>query len=450
LIDKLRKLVVDKIAITQGGSLKARSTRGSLVLATGTFIERGMKLVRNMILARLLAPEDFGLMAIVMAVLIALETFTDAGVPQAIIQNKQGDREEFLNVAWWLQFIRSLGLFIIVYPIAPIICKFYDKPELLNLLRISFFSIVAFGLASPRVAVLDKEFRFAKAIILIQGSAILGTLLTITLAFYIRNVWVLVIGSVSEGILRLILSFVLCPFRIKFSIDRPCLKELLKFSRGMLGLSFLTIISLQSDIFVLGKLVSPEQLGMYALALALAQQPAGMFGQIVGRVLFPAFAEKQDDKQALCRTVLKMIRGTIVLGVPLVALAAIFAGTILSVVYGQKYSVVAIPFGILCVTMLFRIQEILLAGIYVGIGKPHLHRRFVVLLAILIISLIYPGIMLFGLAGAAGVLLISNIVAVLMQVIWMKKVIDLEFTDYLACWAPTSWFIRNIKSLREG
>lgn len=436
MLIKIKKYSISHIAKLRGNSIKAKSTRGALVLVAGTFIERAMRLVRNMILARLLAPEDFGLMAIVLAVLMALESFTDAGVPWAIIQNKDGHKEEFLNVAWWVQAVRSVGLFVIVYLLAPVICKFYNEPELLSLLRVSFLSVVALGLVSPRAAVLEKEFRFAKTIILIQGSAVIGTILTIGLAFYMQNVWVLVIGRVGEGVLRFLLSFVLCPFRIKFSIDRTSLKELLRYSKGMVGLSFLTIISLQIDVFVLAKLVSPEQLGMYALALALAQQPAGMFGQIIGRVLFPAFAEKQDDKEALCRTVLKMIRITVIIGVPLIALAAIFAGPVLSTVYGQKYAVVAIPFGILCVTMLFRIQAIVLGGIYFGIGKPHLHRRFVVLLAGFIIIFIYPGITLFGLAGAAGVLLLSNIIAVFMQVVWMRSLIGLTFKDYIYCWWP--------------
>lgn len=422
----------------KGNGLKAKVTRGALVLTVGTFIERGMRLVRNMILARLLAPEDFGLMAIVLAVLMALESFTDAGVPQAIIQNKDGHKKEFLNVAWWVQAFRSLGLFVIAYLLAPVICKFYNEPELLNLLRVSFLSVVAFGLVSPRVAVLEKEFHFTKAVILLQGSALLGTLASISLAFYMQNVWVLVIGRVVEGILRFLLSFLLCPFRISFRIDRNNLKELLTFSRGMIGLSFLTIVSMQIDVFVLGKLVTGEELGMYSLALALAQQPVGVFGQIIGRVLFPAFVEKQNDEAALRRTVLKMIKITIITGLPLITLASIFARPILSVIYGEKYSAVAVPFAILCFAMLFRIQGVILAGVFFGIGKPHLQRRFVILLAILIIILIYPGIKLYGLTGAAGVLMLSYMAAVFLQVFWMKGAVGMEFLDYLRCWSPLS------------
>jgi len=437
LINKTFVTITDKI---KGNSLKARSARGAMVLTVATFIERLTRLVRNMVLARLLAPEDFGLMAIVMAVLTCLQAFTDVGVRQSVIQNKAGAKEEYLNIAWWFQAVRGLGLFVIAFLGAPAICSFYDKPELLGMLRVSIMTVLFSGLTSPRLFVLEKDFRFLKVVFSVHGSALLGALLTIFLALYMQNVWVLVIGYVSQSVLTCFLSHVLCPFRPKFTIDRNSFNELLWFCRRMLGLTFLTIVSLQTDVFVLGKLVPTAQVGMYALALSLAVQPSGMFGQTIGRVLLPAFTQKQDDKQSLCRAALKMIRTTVVLGVPLVAIAAIFAGSILSVVYGPRYAAVAVPFGILCASQLFRIQGHILAMIYLAIGQPQLQRRYVIILAALIIGLIYPGVVLFGLAGAAGVLLLSNGISVCLQVVWMRRVIGLHFKDYVACWIPMARF----------
>lgn len=414
----------------RGNSLKAKAARGSLVLATGTFAERGMRLVRNMILARLLAPEDFGLMAIVMAILVVLESFTDIGVRQSIIHNKSGDESEYLNIAWWVQFVRGLGLFIIaVLLVIPLICRFYGKPELLDLLRVSLLVVIFNGLTSPRLYLLDKEFRFVKAMILVQGSSLLGTLAAIILAFYMRNVWVLVIGRVAQSGIQCLLSHILCPFRPLFTISRTHLKEFITFGRGMVGLSFLTVVAMQTDVFVLGKLMSPGQVGMYALALALAQQPAFMFRTIVGRVLLPAFAEKQDDRKALCFAVGKVVRVTLIFGGLLAVIAAVGSGPILSIVYGKEYAIVAVPFGILCFTGLFRIQKHILGTVFLAIGKPHLHRYFTVVLVVIVICLIYPGILLFGLAGAAGTLLLANIIAVCMQVVWIRRIVGLTFKD---------------------
>ena len=436
LFDTLRKAISNKIALIKGSSLKARAARGALILAIGTFFERGMSLVRNMILARMLAPKDFGLMAIVLSVLTVLESFTDIGVRQSIIQHPEGNRREYLSIVWWVQVVRTVGLFIAAFLIAPAICRFYGKPELLNLLRVSFLVVVFGGFTSPGFSLLDKEFRFIKALFLIQGTSLIGTVTTISLALYMQSVWVLAIGKVVESAVQCLLSNLLCPFRPMLKIDRRYLKDVISFGRGMAGLSFLTIISLQTDIFVMGKLLPSEQVGMYALALSLAQQPLLFFSRTMGRVLLPAFAEKQNDKRALCSAVVKILKSILLFGIPLSVLAALGSKTILSVIYGAQYSVVAVPFALLCFAMLFYVQAVVLSQIYMGIGMPHLHRRYVILRASLVICLIYPGIKLFGLAGAAGVLLFSHTIAVFMQIIWMKSVIGIRFKDYIHCWWP--------------
>ena len=436
LFDKTHKYILSKISLMKGDSLKARSARGSLILGVGTFFERGIGFVRNMILARILAPDDFGLMAIVMSVLIVLTSLTDVGIQQSIIRHPEANKREYLNVAWWIQVLRTILLFLAAFFIAPIICRFYDKPELLLLLRVSCLVIIFSGLTSPRLYLLDKEFRFVKALCLSQGSALLGTLVAIVLVFYMPNVWILVIAQLVQYGTQCLLSNIVCPFIPKLELDLPYFRDIISFSRRMAGLSFLTVISMQTDIFVIGKLLSSKEVGMYALALSLARQPMFFFARTIGRVLLPAFAEKQNDKKALCSALLKILKSILLLGVPLSVLAAIGARMILSIIYGEQFGDVSVPFALLCFAMLFYVQAVVLSQIYIGIGMPHLHRRYVILLAGLIICLIYPGVKMFGLTGAAGVLLFSHCVAVLMQISWMRAVIGIRFKEYVYCWLP--------------
>jgi lipopolysaccharide exporter len=436
LSNLIRKIISDQIVRIKGTDLKAKSARAAMALGLGTVVERGLRLVRNMILARLLAPDQFGLMAIVMVAASVFEAFVEIGVRQSVIQNKGGADPEYLNVAWWFQAIRGLGLFAIALLAAPLISSFYGNPELLRLVQVAVLAILFRGLISPRAYVLEKEYRFGWVVFLVQGSGVLGTVTAVVLAFIIKNVWALVIGFVAEFAIMCVLSYVIVPFKPSFKMHRKHMGELFKFARGMFGLPILTIFAVRTDVVVLGKVVLPEQLGMYALAAALAGQPGELFTRVVGRVLFPAFAEKQDNKQALCRAVLRMTRATVVFGVPLIAVVAIFAGPILSFVYTPKYAVVAVPFRIMCATMFVGIQRHILGTMYLAIGRPHLHRRFVGVLAILIACLIYPGIAVFGLVGAATVLLLANAVAVFMQVVCMRRVIGLRFREYAFCWLP--------------
>lgn len=434
LSNAIGKVISDKIGLIRGPSLRAKSVRSAMVLGIGTVIERGARFVRNMILARILAPGEFGLMAIIMVAAMAFEAFAEVGVRQSVIQNKRGADPEYLNVAWWMQAVRGLGLFVIATLAAPYISSFYGKPELLKLLRVAFLAVLFRGLISPRAHVLHKEFKFGRAVFLTQGSGIIGTVTTIGLAFMIRNVWALVIGFVAEAGILCLLSYLLVPFLPRFRIERKCLGELMKFARGMFGLPFLTFISLQTPILFLAKLVADEQLGMYYLALALAYLAVDLFSRTVGPILLPAFAERQDNKRALCAIALMLAKTIASIGLPLVVFMNMCARSILSVVYGPAYGEVAIPFGLLSFYMLFRVQSVVLASMYMAVGKPQLHRRSIILLSLLIISLIYPGIKLFGLVGSAAVVLSANVVALFAQVVWMRRPIGLSLKDYVHRW----------------
>ena len=146
-VKRITRNAVEKV---RGSNLEARSIRGALALATGTGFERVMRLVRNMVLARVLAPKEFGLMAIVLAASLAFEAFTEVGVRLSVIHNKRGAGREYLNVAWWVQALRGLGLFVIAYLTSPWISQFYKNAELLPLMRVAFVAVLLRSLMSPR------------------------------------------------------------------------------------------------------------------------------------------------------------------------------------------------------------------------------------------------------------------------------------------------------------
>ena len=327
------------------------------MLGAGVTISRTLQLVRYMIMARLLVPSQLGLMAIVLAATTLFETIFEVGIKQSVIQSKRGDREEYLNVAWWFQAVRGFGLFVIAFMAAPAVSWFYDKPELLYLLRVTFLALVFKGLMSPVTYVLEKKFQFQKVVYLTQGSSLLGTLLTIVLAFFLRNIWALVIGFVFEAFLLSLLSFIICPFLPRLSIKRDCLDEILRFSRGMFGIPILTLIAFQTDIFVLGKLAPLAVVGTYSMAVSLSQVPRSYYVRIFSPLLLPAFSRNQDDEKYLCGTALKMTNATAIFGLPLAAFCVVCAGAILSIALGNQYATAAVPFGLFSIYAVVRIQE---------------------------------------------------------------------------------------------
>ena len=368
LINKTFVTITDKI---KGDNLKARCARSGVVLGVGVIAAKGLAFSSKVILARILVPQELGLIVIVLSIISLFQVLTEVGIKQSVIQNKSGALPEYLNMAWWFQGLRGAGLYVIAFLATPLLCRFYfaAKPEilalhtpeeLLALVRVAFLAILFWGFGSPRAYVLEKEFRFGKAVFLSQGGAALGAVVTIVLTVVMRNVWAMVIGFASMGLLGCLLSYILCPFRPRLSFDRESFQEIYRFARGVLGLPLLTYIAFNIDVLVAGKLVSTSLVGFYGMALVLARAPQDLFSRIISPILIPAFAEKQDNKESLCMAALKITKFTALFGFPLVALAIICSKTVLSLVYGEQYSAVAVPFSLLCIYALLLILATIL------------------------------------------------------------------------------------------
>jgi len=414
-------------------------------LGVGTVADKGLAFVSKMILARLLVPDELGLMVLILSLTALFEAFTEVGIKQSVIQNKNGARPEYLNTAWWFQCGRGIGLYAIAFLAAPWICRFYfagraevlamhTLPELITLVRVAFLSILFNGFVSPRAHVLEKEFRFGRAVFLLQGSAVLGTIIIIVLAFLVRNVWAVVIGFAAMAAMRCMFSFILCPFLPSFNFDRDSSRELFKFARGLFGSPMLAYIAFNIDVLVGGRMVAPSLLGKYGLALAIAWMPRELFSRIVGPILLPAFAEKRNDHTAICQAILRITGITALIGIPWLALAMCFDKEILSLVYGSQFTAVALAFGLMCISVLVITQGITLTGVFFALGQPDKHRAFVGIRAIILIILIYPSIQWWGMTGAAGAVLGANLVALVVQVVVVHKVIGLSIMSYLNCW----------------
>ena len=244
-----------------GKDLRAKVARGGAWLGGGSFVEQVSRFARNMLMARLLAPSAFGSMAIVMSSASLIASFSDVGVLPAIIQNPRGADREYLNAAWWLGMLRAAFMYATIFTAAPLIAHFYGNPELIALLRVALLSMIFDGMLSPRAKLAHKEMKFGRWAFISNGGAICGVALTIALSFILRDVWALAIGFCSENIFRCLFSYILYPASPSLNWDKHAFGDLLKFSKGMIGLSFLNLLFARTDIFVLGKLHSAELLG---------------------------------------------------------------------------------------------------------------------------------------------------------------------------------------------
>ena len=420
---------------SSGDGLQKRAARGGMWLGGANGVEQALRLLRNMILARLLAPEAFGIMATVMAAVAVTEAFAEVGLTQSVIQNKKGADQGFLNIIWWMASLRGISLYAIAFLSAPLISQFFNKPELEILLRVGFLVILLNGLVSSKLHVLQKDLKFAKWVLVMQGAGVLGVIFTIILAFYIQNVWALVFGYTAEALLRLLLSFIICPFKPQFSFDTSYLPNILKFSKQMFGLPILMMLFTQSGVFVIGRVLSLEALGMFVLAKSLAEIPSTLMAKIIHPVLLPMLSELQDNKEKLNNILFKINKITATLGMPFIAFLIVFSRPILSLMYGPRYMAVSVPFSLLCAYAYFFMCSSIIMILYMAIGKPGIHRTASIIKTLLFLVLIYPATKLFGLIGASFAVLLAMCSGLLVQILYARKLINLRVILYIKNWA---------------
>ncbi len=414
-----------------GSELKKNISKGSFWLTSGTAIEQGLRFVRNIILTRILAPEAFGIMAIILALNAAIESFTEVGIKQAVIQNKDSQEKTYLNSAWFLSILRSMLLYLISFFLAPFIAEFYNNPELTIFIRIAFLGIVFRGLISPRAYIALKQMRFNKWVFLFNGGGILGVIITVILAIFMKNVWALVIGFTLESVIRCILSFIFCPYLPGFDFDKEHRQKLFKFARGMLGLPILTFIFMRTDIFVIGKIYSPSELGLYSMAAALANLPLHL-GTVLDQLLLPIFSKLQENFSKLNDALIKVTFYVVILTFPSMLFICFSSSEILNIVYGAEYSTMAIPFSIIFITILIRLSSLPIMSVYLAVGKPNLNRIFAGIRALLILIIIIPMIKLFGFIGAASAALISLSISYVVQIFQLKKLTKIYLYKYVS------------------
>lgn len=416
--------------VSGGRTLRAKATRGAMLLGSGSVAEQTTRFIRNMVLTRLLAPSAFGAMAIVMSASAIVGALTEVGLRAAVVQNPRGGEKAYLNAGWWMGMSRAIGTYAMIFAVAPWVAHFYGSVELSALLRLSLLSVLFDGAMSPRSILLQKEMRFGRWATISNGGAIFGVVFTVILSFILRDVWALAIGYCSENAFRCLLSYTLCPGRPSLGWDRNVVRDLFKYSRAAFGLAFLNLIFTRTDIFVLGKLYSTTELGLYTMAIALVQTPSAFLTSMLGQTLFPAFAHVQENHERINRILIEVSSWLALLGLPSVAAIYLCGHSLLSVTYGARYVNGAGPLAIAAFVVFLNVLNAAITCVFMGTGRPELHRRAVAASAVVMVIMVYPSCKLLGVVGGQVAALVAISVSYLLQVERMRALTGLDLLRY--------------------
>jgi O-antigen/teichoic acid export membrane protein len=258
-------------------------------------VERGLTLVKLIVLARLLSPDDFGLFGIVVLAISTLEMLSRPGMRRALIRRRETGRN-YLDSAWTFLFLRGLFLGGLMLVAAGPISAFFEMSAAAPLLRAMAALAVLRGLQNIGTVFFEKNLQFSRRFALETGAALIGLVTGVVLAIQMRSAWALVLSSLSAEGARTGLSYLLHPYRPRFELKRKEAGQLVSFGKWLFGSSTVLFIATNADDAVVGKVLGSASLGIYQIAFRISHMPLTEFGKTVFRVLYPAYAKIYDQR----------------------------------------------------------------------------------------------------------------------------------------------------------
>jgi O-antigen/teichoic acid export membrane protein len=288
------RLDVHPASLTGASSLRRRFLGGAAATLAGHAAAQALRFGANLVLARLLVPEHFGLMLAVTVLLQGLQMFSDIGLGPAIIRHARGDDRPLLDTAWTLQVIRGFALWAAAAALAWPCAALTGKPEIFAVIPVAGVTAAIAGLNSTAIFQLSRRLRIGKIVVLdlvSQGSGI-GVMIGLALAADLRSVWALVVGAIAAALVKCALSHRLIPAAgNRPAWDSACARDLLRFGRWVFVGTAITFLAGQADRIIPAAVLPSDRLGVYAIASALALVGPEALRLLASRVLYPVLAE---------------------------------------------------------------------------------------------------------------------------------------------------------------
>ncbi|MDQ2567892.1 MOP flippase family protein, partial [Klebsiella michiganensis] len=305
-------------------------------------IKVGVQLLNIVVLARLIPPAEYGLMAMALVVTNFAGLVRDLGTAAAIIQ-KKNLQERTVNAIFWLNVCMGITIAIIIVLSSPVISMVFHEQRLVMVLCLLSISFPLASTASAHLALLEKKSRFKEIAFIEISSSVVAVSTAIILAYVGFGVYSLVFQSILLSLMSTIQFWFKSEWRpnTKTIIDIPEIKKLIGFSGNLTIFNFINYFSRNADSIIIGHFLSSAILGAYSLAYRIMLFPVQNMTFVASRALYPVFSEYQDDNEKLKRTYYSTLYYILFLVFPLMTGLAILSKPFINLVFGDKWILTA-------------------------------------------------------------------------------------------------------------
>lgn len=333
-------------------NLKSSAVNGALWTALEKIVRQGVQFVIGIILARLLLPEDFGMVGMLAIFIAIAQAFANSGLQGALIQKKNSTDTDCSTI-FYFNLVVSVVCYLILFVTAPWIGDFYSMPVLADVLRVSAFSIVIISLSAVHNTRLTKALRFREQSIVSVVSMIVSGVTGLLLAYRGWGVWALVFQTLMGQLMTTLLLIGISRWWPRWEFSMQSFRQLWGFGSRILCSSLINTVYTHLYTLVIGKAFSPITVGYYNRGNQFALLPIQTMTDMTVKINFPILSKIQDDDEQLLRAYKKLLTVPLFLLYPLLTGMAVLGEPFILLLIGEKWLPCVLIMQILCIGYMF-------------------------------------------------------------------------------------------------
>lgn len=408
--------------------------RGAAWMVFFRLLDRSVGIVSTIVLARLLLPADFGLVAMAMSVIALIELATTFNFEIALIQHQSPSRDHY-DTAWTLNVLAAVGGALVTSLLAYPVASFYGDERLIPVMFAIGASWLIFGFENVGTVNFRRNMDFASEFRLMATKRLVAFVVTLCAAFFLRSYWALVIGTATGRIVGVIISYTMEPFRPRFSLART--RELFSFSGWLLANNIANVILSKVPHFFVGRAFGAQTLGAYTIGAEIAQMAHTELVAPINRAMFPGYSRLVNDPPAFRRTCIDATAAILLIVLPLSFGVAVLAEPLVRVLLGPQWHQAAPVIQILAFAGAVSAITSNNVSAYIALGRPHLTTVIVLSRLALLCVTITLLMQVHGLLAVAYAELIAAIGSLAVSLPILFRTLKLPVREYLSSlWRP--------------
>jgi lipopolysaccharide exporter len=397
-------------------------------------IERVLGFLSTLVLARLLLPADFGLVAMAMAIFATLEIMGSFSFDLALIQNQNAEDRHF-NTAWTFTVLFGVASALVLCALAAPAAAFYNEPRVETILYCLALSAFIQSFENIGLVTFQKELTLSKEVKFRLAKKFVSIAVTIPLAFLLRNYWALVIGAIASRAAGVWFSYLVHPYRPKLSLAAR--SDLFNFSKWMLVNNILVFVVIKGADFIIGKLAGPTALGLYGISYEVSNLPTTELVFPIARAVFPGYAQMAGDIGVLRRGYLTVLAVIAIFSIPAGTGIVVLADPIVRTLLGERWAGTIVLIQWLGVYGIIRACMSNSGSVLLALGQQRLLAYLTLLVVALQIPLLVWLVATNGVLGATWALLIISGSMVPVNLVFLHKMIGVRMSAILGViWRP--------------